>query len=461
MLGREIARIIMEKIWEFYENMNELVYVSDMDTHEIIYMNRKARELYHIDTVEDFQGRPCYEILQGASQPCSFCTNNDLTPGHFVEWTHYNPSVSRPYSLKDTMVMDGDRRCRIELAIDMTVQEHQREIILEYVNNEAMLNEALRVSLTSSAPEESIYLLLDYLGKSLQCDRVYIFEEAPREFLNNTYEWCAPGIIPQKDNLQHIPRVHAAIWLERFQKDHGVIIKDLNDIKYADPIMYDYLLPQDIHSLVTSPLQDGDRIIGFFGVDNPPARMLENISTLFQIMGHFIFSLLRRRDLVKRLESLSYFDQLTGCRNRHALEEYRTTLQPDQSLGVLYGDVTGLKHINDTVSHQAGDALLIRTSQCLQRVFPHDPVFRVGGDEFLVLCSGITQEGLEESVEALRAETAANDVVLAFGYLWQPDSTGDMDQLFHQVDQQMYHNKRAYYANLERDRRRPSPPHSD
>jgi GGDEF domain-containing protein len=85
----------------------------------------------------------------------------------------------------------------------------------------------------------------------------------------------------------------------------------------------------------------------------------------------------------------------------------------------------------------------------------------VGGDEFLVLCSGITQEGLEESVEALRAETAANDVVLAFGYLWQPDSTGDMDQLFHQVDQQMYHNKRAYYANLERDRRRPNPPHSD
>ena len=38
----------MQKIWEFFENMNELVYVSDMDSYELLYMNKKAREMYAV-----------------------------------------------------------------------------------------------------------------------------------------------------------------------------------------------------------------------------------------------------------------------------------------------------------------------------------------------------------------------------------------------------------------------------
>ena len=65
--------------------------------------------------------------------------------------------------------------------------------------------------------------------------------------------------------------------------------------------------------------------------------------------------MLRRRDLVKKLENLSYYDQLTGAKNRHALNKQLASLTKGQSLGVLYSDVMGLKQINDTFGHQAGD----------------------------------------------------------------------------------------------------------
>lgn len=58
----------MSEIWEFYENLNEIVYVADMDTHEIIYMNPKACEVFGIRDREKVKGKKCYEVLQRHSR---------------------------------------------------------------------------------------------------------------------------------------------------------------------------------------------------------------------------------------------------------------------------------------------------------------------------------------------------------------------------------------------------------
>lgn len=49
----------MNRIWEFYEHMNEMVYAADMDTYELIYMNQKTREIYGYDSMEQIQGKKC------------------------------------------------------------------------------------------------------------------------------------------------------------------------------------------------------------------------------------------------------------------------------------------------------------------------------------------------------------------------------------------------------------------
>jgi diguanylate cyclase (GGDEF)-like protein len=428
-------------MWEFFENMNEAVYVTDVDTYEIVYINRKMREIYGIGDVSELRGRPCYEVLQGCAKPCSICNNSRLEEGKFDEWTSYNPTLNRFFSLKDTLVVEDGRRYRLELAIDINNEERQRQTIRSYIDNETMLNEALRISLRSEMPEDSLNILLEYLGKALHSERVYIFEEDEDHYSKNTYEWCATGVSAEIDNLQHVSPEATALWYDWFHRDGSVIIRDLEETKETDPVMYDVLKPQNIHSLVTSPLVDGDRFIGFYGVDNPPVELLDNIATLFQIMGHFIVSLLRRRALVKRLESMSYFDQLTGCRNRHALELAMKALKPAESIGLIYCDVSGLKRLNDTQGHQAGDELLVRAAKGLRQVFSDEQVFRMGGDEFLVLCTGITHEELPRLMAHLKEELAARQVRMAVGGVWRPNATCSIDHLLTCADAEMYRDK--------------------
>jgi diguanylate cyclase (GGDEF)-like protein len=436
----------MSKIWEFYENMNEIVYVCDVKTHDVVYMNRKTRELYGIQSIEDMKGKKCYELFQKGSVPCGFCNNERLAVGHFEEWEDFNPVMGKQYILKDTLIEEDGRCYRMELAIELSAQDLQKKSIREYINNETIINEGLRISLSAVTPDESFGSLLEYIGKALHCDRIYIFEEKQGSYFSNTYEWCAEGVTPQIDNLQKIPREDAGIWLEQFQLRKNVIIPNVEDIKTSDPVMYTYLLPQDIHSLVVSPLKFNHNIIGFYGVDNPPEELLNSISTLFLILGNFIVSLIRRRDLFKQLEKMSFYDQLTCVGNRHAMEAFVTKMQPENSIGVVYCDVMGLKKVNDVEGHQAGDALLIRACEALKRTFPKHSLFRIGGDEFIVLCAGITKEELEEKTELLKHDMKEHSAMMAVGCVWREKSVEDIDHLLLEADEAMYRDKRQYYA---------------
>lgn len=432
-----------KKIWEFYEELNEIVYVVDMYSHEIVYMNRRARETYGINAMEELKGKKCYELLAGSLMPCTMCTNQKLKTGHFLEEIRYNPFIKKKLGMKRTMVEEAGKRYRFDLAIDMGAGEWKDG---EGEENEAMINEGLRISLSAPTPEKSINTLLEYLGQSLSSGRVYIFEEMEGGVFSNTYEWCAKGVLPQKENLQNVPRSVVRLWYQRFHMGKNVIVKNVESIRETEPEIYEYLEPQNIQTLVVSPLVSEKKIIGFYGVDNPPGKYLNHITTMFQIWGHFIVSLLRRRNLVRRLEEMCFQDQLTGIGNRHAMHEYIDGLHLQKSIGIVYCDVMGLKRMNDTKGHEVGDQLLIRASDCLKRQFDGYALFRVGGDEFLILCLQIEEEELEERVKALRADMKKKDAVMAIGYVWKPAITEDMDGLIRRADERMYEEKRAWYG---------------
>lgn len=430
-------------LWEFYEEMNEIVYVADIDSHEIVYMNRRARETYGIDSVDDIKGKKCYEVLSGSLTPCAICNCEKLKPGYFVEEVRYSPVIRKKLAVKETLVIEGGRRYRFELAVDLGAWEQQN---IGYEANEVMINEGLRLSLTAHTPEKSIAVLLEYLGQSLHSDRVYIFEETDHHTVQNTYEWCASDVDPQKDNLQDVPLEVVNMWYKRFEKGESVIIKNVENIREEDPAVYEYLTPQNIRSLVVSPLVNEGRIIGFYGVDNPPEKFLEHIMTMLKILGHFLVALFHRRNHVRRLEELCFEDQLTGIGNRHAVHDYFATMKPQDSIGILYCDVMGLKKMNDSEGHQAGDQLLIRASECLQRVFREYHLFRVGGDEFLALCEGIEEQELQERIGLLRQEMEEHDAPMALGCVWRADNREQIDKLLTLADNKMYENKRMLYA---------------
>ena len=445
----------MQKIWEFFENMNELVYVSDMDTYELLYMNKKAREMYGFKSMEDLAGRKCHELIMGCKEPCALCNNKELMPGYFKEWSYYNPLVGRHFELKDTMLEEGGRRLRMELAVDSTAQKQQSRMIDSYQKMEALSNEGMRVALQAETPDQTLEVILEYLGNALKGERTYIFERNAKGNDDNTYEWVANGVMPAKDMLQDLPAEVCANWYRNFREDKNIMIHDLEDIRESDPLQYENLKRQDIHSLVVVPLYDDKKIIGFYGVDNPPKGALDYTETMLQIMAHFIIASIKRRELVKQLRNMSYRDQLTQLGNRFAMVEYVSGLCLDESIGVVYCDITGLKRVNDSQGHEAGDRLILHACDCLRQVFDGYGLFRIGGDELLALCPGIAENVLNEKVDELRQVMPAYEVVMAVGAIWRRDSKAGIDQLLSEADRLMYDDKAAYYsASRELDRRK-------
>lgn len=449
------GRFFMSKVWEFFENMNEAVYASDVDTYELLYLNKAARDLFQFKDESDYKGKNCYEILQQCSSPCAMCTNNRLKPGVFYEWFRFNPLVRRSYLLKDTMVIDDGRRVRIEMAIDLDIHELAKRSFSEFTDNEALINEGLRCALAEETPEQSIDTLLQYLGQMFQSDRVYIFEKNKHGNFDNTYEWCASKVSPQKNILRNIPPETMGTWIPTFQKGESIIIRNVNEIVSYDPTVYETLIPQNIARLIVSPICRDREVIGFYGIDNPPLDRMDHIAFMLQLLGHFINSMLRRRDLVGKLETLSYHDQLTGAKNRHAMNEKLASLANGGSLGIIYSDVMGLKQINDDFGHQAGDEALIYACENLKAHFPDKCVYRIGGDEFLVLIPGITENLFQSMIRSMLVDMAKSSVHLALGSVWVDDCTGKVEKSLSEADARMYEDKRAYYAkNRQLDRRR-------
>lgn len=444
----------MEKIWEFFENINEYVYVADMDTYELVYMNKKTLATYGYTSLEQIVGKKCYEVLQGCSEACTICNNTKLMPKQFREWEYYNPYLKKSFAIKDSMIQEGEKHYRIELAIESGITGVQGGHVQDYLELEMFVNEGMRLALRAATPDQSLDVILEYLGRALNGERTYIFERNASGGDDNTYEWVAMGVKPQKEILQNLPAEVCANWYQSFRENRNIIIEDLEDIREKDPLQYENLKRQDIYSLVVVPLYDDGVVIGFYGVDNPPGKSLDYTSNMLQIMGHFIVSSLKRRNLMRQLEKMSYSDQLTGLGNRYAVERFVRNMDKRESIGVLYCDITGLKRVNDTEGHEAGDQLILRARDLLMHFWKAYEVFRIGGDEMLILASGIQQATFQEEVCRMKEHMQEYKVAVAVGAVWKPDGTDSIDQMLTESERLMYEDKARYYKQMGLDRRR-------
>ncbi len=211
-------------------------------------------------------------------------------------------------------------------------------------NLETVINEGLRVALQEETPDRTLEVLLEHLGKALNGERTYIFEQNESGCDDNTYEWVADGVEPEKDNLQNVPPEVCAAWYQNFSIGGHIVIEDLEDIRETDPLQYENLKSQNIHSLVVVPLYNGEKIIGFYGVDNPPVKLLEYASNMLQTAAYFIVSSLKQRNLFRELQRQarqSLEDILEGARTGIWTIELEEGCQPrmyaDRTMRILLG----------------------------------------------------------------------------------------------------------------------------
>ena len=149
-------------------------------------------------------------------------------------------------------------------------------------------------------------------------------------------------------------------------------------------------------------------------------------------------------------------DQLTGLLNRRGL--VLTAEQLPGHLGVLFCDLDGFKGINDTLGHAAGDELLEKVARRLESRMREDSVLgRMGGDEFVVVVPGATDDdlaGLGRRIEVdlgkpFLLEAGMARIGVSIGAAHAAPGERDLDSLLGQADQLMYEVKRSRKAARE------------
>ena len=433
--------------------ISELVYVSDPETYELLFVNQTGCQTLHL---ENYKHKKCYEVLQGKTSPCEFCTNDRLCDDNFYTWEFTNPSIGRHFLLKDKIIQWRGKTARMEIAFDITERELQKQELKNMLDVQTLITNCVRMLYAVDDLDQTINAVLTQIGEFLVSDRAYVFE-IKDELMNNTHEWTAPGISPQLEKLQQLDLSLISDWLPFFEKNDCIIIDDVEQLQKTNPAAYATLHAQEITSLIAAPIFLDNKLAGYIGIDNYDSEKIKNSSYLLLSMSIFLSYAIRHRNHVDMLHRLSYHDLLTNALNRNAFMDVRSQFRPGQyaSAGIIYIDINGMKEINDFYGHHQGDKILITTVAKVFNLFKPDELFRIGGDEFVIITYDLTETDFYEKFNLLRnifCEKTNLPFSIATGSCWVK-SPSDLNSLLQQADSAMYTDKKKFYYGKEKTSR--------
>ena len=197
-------------------------------------------------------------------------------------------------------------------------------------------------------------------------------------------------------------------------------------------------------------------------VDGGPIHYTRMYATYSSDRSHFIICVENRdEDVRKEQEHLAALtlanemarrDELTHVKNMTAYHEAEDRLNREihegcEPFGIIVSDINGLKAINDTEGHKAGDDYIKASCRMICRVYLHSPVFRIGGDEFVILLRGQDYEHRNRLFSSLRKQVEENTrigegPVLASGMAeYRPGEDRSAEDVFNRADRDMFEHK--------------------
>ena len=182
----------------------------------------------------------------------------------------------------------------------------------------------------------------------------------------------------------------------------------------------------------------------------------------FSIMNFILYTLIIFLSSVQEATRKAYTDSRTGLVNRARWNELMNTrISAAKQYAILVVDLNGLKRVNDTLGHDAGDQMILALSEILRNSLPRSSVIcRWGGDEFAALLTGVNRERLDQHMQVLFANGKSYNlehpelpVHFAVGTALSSEHPGlSQAQLFQLADEDMYRSKQLWYTNNRTER---------
>lgn len=371
---------------EKFDHTNRLIYIADPETYDLLYAN--PAQLLHSQQPPDCQyaGQKCYRLIAGLSAPCSTCPKDKLRRDRFHFRQFHSMRTSKDYLIWNTLISWENRSCIFSDSLDV---EHMLAI---YANgrlttrDDISINDITSLAIQEEDPNVGILRMMEKLGRTLKATHIVLMEEESDGFhLSCTYEWHTDDATPLRERLQHITILENKAFYSAFHNSPILLVDNATAYQKRHPKI------QAIHQTEWQRYAIGQltiehRSLGYIAIINPAKDHFTAITKPLHTILRVTSIMMRNRDNIKKLHTISTIDQLTGVGNRRALTDFvANRLHPGSMYAIFFIDVNGLKKMNDTFGHARGDLLIQTIAYVLADIAPKDHVFRLGGDEFLAL----------------------------------------------------------------------------
>lgn len=172
-------------------------------------------------------------------------------------------------------------------------------------------------------------------------------------------------------------------------------------------------------------------LVGFLIDSESSGNILQYITEITGITFYYVYfqlQTLKRDPLTRLLNRQSFYNDIESFEGRIT--------------AVISIDMNNLKLINDKDGHEAGDEALRTVGRCFKESsIGNSRVYRIGGDEFVILCFNMPKEKVEQMVKNIRVNVSTTKYVCALGYVFSEDDKS-VDELLSEADKLMYANKK-------------------
>jgi PAS domain S-box-containing protein len=435
-----------ERVQVVMNSMQAFIYIADMQTYELLFVNEYARRVWGKDIV----GQKCWKALQDLDGPCPFCTNDKLVteagkPAGVYQWEFQNVVNRRWYNLCDSAIRWTDGRLvRMEIATDITErklaqEKFKREATRKLREMEVIASVAGSPALVAGDIEVLAKEMTEAASTVLQIERVgvWFFDEA-QTLLHNIDTFCMSRQAHVSGEI-----LHAAECQNEFSalKKHQYI--DARDAA-TDPrtVGYNesYLKPHRITSMLDAVIRSGDTIIGvicFESVDIPRRWEDDEITFACQLADHLALAVSHRERKKIQAELDVYRTHL-----EELVQERTRELREAQQQLILNEKFAALGKLAGMVAHELRNPLgVIRNAVVFLK---------------LKLAS-VKDEKVQKHLEILDAEVVLSDRIindiLAYGRIKPPELIAlDLNHLIENVIKKIHiPDQITLVSDLERD----------
>ena len=443
----------MDLYQKLVEESGEYSYVVDKKNFDMVFANSKITNLKG----NSYLGKKCYEYLLNSSKQCEKCVLKDMADSKerkvinfssILNSSTYESYKQIKYNNRDVVVCTLIKSSDLNEAYEMSSSRELASLREVYDNVKELTNSSVALDDSLNNVIKNINFFYDAYSTSL-----YYHNTIENKDLLFTSNKDAIKDIYQNIDLDKESLLRQIVTFLRLNSAKDVVVvKDYKNV-FLDIADEDKL--KSLNSTTTKtiyyPLYSSQNIIvGFISVASPSRN--EGIEDYLKIVGMLTNTAITKNIILNNRNSLtSFFDGLTGLSTRTSYLNAINDIKKDTSLplGVAFVDINGLKKANDKNGHDYGDNLIIQIAETITKIFPRETVYRIGGDEFVVLEKGVSSRNFTKQVNSLRAALETKNGSLASIGAIHEIKGYDVDKMVSKADQYMYRQKQNYYYQEE------------